>query len=290
MTQPNVTKSTRPGGDQEAQAAPPDSRGFLVRWGIPNRSRLLHLGELAAELVQRDLKLRYKRTVLGIAWSLVSPLSQWIVLGFVFGKVLDIGIERYLSFLFTGILAWSWFQAALTSCATCVVDNASLLRRPGFPALILPFVAVATQFVHLLFSLPILFAAATLDGDPISLALVALPLVMTLQFAFTLGIGYLLSTLHVVYRDTRHLLEVALMLLFYLTPVFYDGAFVPPPFDRIYRLNPMLHLLEAYREVIVHGRFPTLSSLAYPAAAALILFVLGYRRFRRARHGFVEEM
>lgn len=275
-------------GETAPRNSAPDS--WLDRLGIPHFGRLVYLAELARELVLRDLKLRYKRTILGVAWSLVSPLSQWLVLGFVFRFVLQIQIERYLSFLFTGILVWSWLQSSLTACATCVVDNASLLRRPGFPAPILPFVAVMTQFVQFLFSLPILLLAATFDGEPFSLALLALPLVILLQFVLTLGTGYLLSTLHVVYRDTRHLLEIALMLAFYLTPVFYDWRSVPTPYHFAFQINPVLHLLEAYRAVIVFGRFPAARDLAILGAVAFVVFAAGHRRFRRQRHVFAEEL
>jgi lipopolysaccharide transport system permease protein len=285
-----VSDSNHPAAGSARPVATPAERPLLSRLAIPSRERFVFLGELTRELVARDLKLRYKRTLLGVAWSLANPLSQWLVLGFVFRYVIDVRIDRYLSFLFTGILAWSWLHSALVACATSVVDNASLLRRPGFPAPILPLVAVTTQTVQFLFSLPILLVAAAWDGDPYTWALLALPVVMALQFVLTLGVGYLVATLHVAYRDTRYLLDVALMLAFYLTPVFYDGASVPPPFDRLFRLNPVLHLLEAYRAVVVAGKFPAVSTLALLAAVAAGIFALGYGVFRRRRHDFAEEL
>lgn len=261
-----------------------------ARAGIPSRERLVYLYELARELVLRDLKMRYKRTFLGIAWSLIAPIAQWAVLGFVFRGVLQLEIERYLSFLFTGILVWSWLQGALTSCATSVVDSAPLLRRPGFPAPILPVVAVASNGVHFVLSLPVLLAGATLDGQPFSPALVVLPLLFVLQFVLTVGLGYHLATYHVVYRDTRHLLDVALMLGFYLTPVFYDPQLVPQRFQPIFQLNPVLHLLSAYRAVIVHGEFPAWRDLAIVAAFGAVFLALGLRRYRRLSPRFTEEL
>lgn len=285
-----MSPSTDPAAEGEFDALLPRQPSFLDRYGIPHLDRLFYLAALARELVVRDLKLRYKRTILGVAWSLVSPLAQWLVLGFVFRFILQIQIERYLSFLFTGIVVWSWFQSSLSACATCVIDNAPLLRRPGFPAPILPLIAVTTQFVQFLFSLPVLLVGATLDGDPFSLALLALPPVMFLQFVLTLGIGYFLSTLHVNYRDTKHLLDIVLMLAFYLTPVFYDGRAVPAPYDHLFRLNPMLHLLEAYRAIIVSGRRPAFMSLAVVAAFAAVLFAIGHQRYRKQSPIFAEEL
>jgi len=268
---------------------PAPSIGWAGRFGIPSPARFAYLADLLRELVLRDLKLRYKRTFLGVAWSLVNPLSQWLVLAFIFRSVLNIQIDRYLSFLFTGILAWSWLQASLSSCATCVLDNVSLLRRPGFPAPILPVVVVTTHFVQLLFSIPILLLAASFDGEPLSPALVLLPLVMAFEFFFLLGLGYFLSTLHVVYRDTKHLLDVGLMLAFYLTPVFYDASSIPAPFNLAYKLNPMLYLLEAYRDIVVYGRFPGWPTLSILLAMSVSSFVLGYLHFRRRRPSLEEE-
>jgi lipopolysaccharide transport system permease protein len=261
-----------------------------ARLGLPTRERFVYLYELARELVLRDLKMRYKRTFLGLAWSLIAPLAQWAVLGFVFRGVLQLEIERYLAFLFTGILVWSWLQGALVSCATSVVDSATLLRRPGFPAPILPVVAVASNGVHFVLSLPVLIAGATLDGQPFSPALIALPLLFLLQFVLTVGVGYHLATYHVVYRDTRHLLDVALTLGFYLTPVFYDPQLVPERFQPIYQLNPILHLLSAYRAVIVHGQFPDWRDIAVVAAFGAVFFALGLRRYRRLSSRFAEEL
>ena len=267
----------------------PHPESWRDRYGIPRRSRLVYLAELLRELVARDLKLRYKRTILGVAWSMVNPLAQWLVLAFVFRGVLKIQIPSYLSFLFTGILAWNWLHTSLSGCATCVLDNGSLLKRPGFPAPILPAVVVTTNLIHLLFSLPILLVAARFDGEPFSPALLALPLVLILQYFILLGAGYFLSTVHVVYRDTKHLLEVALLLGFYLTPVFYDARFVPAPYHYAFALNPIVYLLDAYRDIVVRGRFPEWSTLAIILGFAVATFALGYRHFRRRRDILVEE-
>jgi lipopolysaccharide transport system permease protein len=258
--------------------------------GIPNVARLAYLAELTRELVARDLKLRYKRTILGVAWSLVNPIAQWLVLGFVFGYVIRIEIDRFLSYLFTGILVWSWLSSSLSACATCVLDNSTLLRRPGFPGAILPVVAVSTQFVQFAISLPILLVAALFDGEPFTWALLGLPVIAALQFLLTLGIGYFLATLHVVYRDTKHLLEIALMLAFYLTPIFYDSNSVPEPFRFAYQLNPAFHLLEAYRAIVVWGILPRLSNLVVLGLIAFVFFALGLRRFRRRTHSFAEDL
>ena len=277
------------GGAGATRSLSGQATGWRHRLGIPTRERFAYLADLLRELVLRDLKLRYKRTFLGVAWSLVNPLSQWLVLAFIFRSVLNIQIDRYLSFLFTGILAWSWLQSSLASCATCVLDNASLLRRPGFPAPILPVVVVTTHFVQLLFSVPILLLAASFDGEPLSVALVMLPVVMAFEFFFLLGLGFFLSTLHVVYRDTKHLLDVGLMLAFYLTPVFYDASSIPAPFDVAFELNPMLYLLEAYRDIVVWGRIPEWRTLTILLLLSSVSFVLGYGHFRKRRFTITEE-
>src|SRR5690349_14967033 len=118
--------------------------------------RLVYLWDLLSVLVGRDMKLRYKRSLLGLAWSLVNPLAQFLILNFVFHSILPLDIPNYTPFLFTGILAWNWFNTALMSATDAIVDNGDLIRRPGFPPAVLPLIAVTSNLIHFLLALPIL--------------------------------------------------------------------------------------------------------------------------------------
>ena len=257
--------------------------------GIQPRS-LIYLGDLLRELVARDMKLRYKRSVLGFAWSLVNPLSQLLVLNLIFGLVLPLNIPNYTSFLFCGLLAWNWFQSSLFGATTAIVDNRELIRRPGFPVAILPVITVTTQLVHFLLALPILLLFLLFQHIPITGAILALPVIIALQYALTLSFAYLVAAVHVTFRDTQHLLGILLFLLFYLSPVFYDASVIPSAYRTLYQVNPMVHLLNAFRAVFLRGELPDAPALAALGAVTACLIVLGYAIFERASYRFVEEL
>jgi lipopolysaccharide transport system permease protein len=254
------------------------------------RSSLPYLRDLALELILRDLRLRYKRSVLGIAWSLVTPLAQLLVLHFLFTVVLPLGIANYASFLFVGILVWSWLAGSLDQATGSIVDNRELVRQPGFPVAILPVVTVAANLIHFMLALPILAAFLWLGGAAPGAAIVLLPVLIALQFLFTLSVAYFMATLHVTFRDTKHLLGVLLTLGFYLTPVFYEVRQAPERLQAFYALNPMVHLIEGYRDVLLRGLWPSPASLIAVALTGSALLVVGYTIFRQTSYRFVDEL
>jgi lipopolysaccharide transport system permease protein len=255
----------------------------------PNR-RLIYLRDLLRELVLRDMKLRYKGSVLGLAWSLLNPLAQLLVFGFVFSSLLPLSIPNYTAFLFTGLLVWSWFQSSLFASTTVIVDGRTLIKRPGFPVALLPVVTVTANLVHFALALPVLLVFLLLTGIPLHVTVLLLPLLIAIQFLLTLSISYFLAAVQVTFRDTQHLVGVLLLLFFYLTPIFYDGSVVPAAIQPIYRLNPLLHLLEAYRAILIEGRLPDIGMLLVVTAVSAVWLFLGFRVFRQASYTFVEEL
>ncbi|MGH8064310.1 MAG: ABC transporter permease, partial [Candidatus Entotheonellia bacterium] len=239
-------------------AAEKRASDLTLRWaGAAFQPRqLLHARDLLFVLVGRDMKLRYKRSVLGVLWTLVNPLAQLLILSFIFRMVLPLDIPNYTSFLFTGLLVWSWFQASLNQATGTIVENRELIKRPGFSANVLPTVTVASHLIHLLLALPVLLLFLMLDGCRLTSAILVLPLVMGLQFILILSLAYLVAAFHVVFRDTQYLLGIVLQLLFYLTPVFYEASAIPVRYQPLYRLNPMVHLLDAYRAILMRGELP----------------------------------
>ena len=251
---------------------------------------VIHRRDLLRELVVRDIKLRYKGSLLGLAWSLLNPLAQLLVFGFVFSYILPLNIPNYTAFLFTGLLVWSWFQSSLVASATAIVDGRSLIKRPGFSAAVLPLVTVIANLIHFVLALPILVVFLLLTQIPIRTVTAVLPAIIVLQLVFTLGLCYFVATFHVIFRDTQHLVSIFLLLLFYLTPIFYDASVVPARFQWLYRLNPLLHLIEAYRAIFIYGQLPPLLPMLLLTAIAGLLLFLGYRFFMQASYTFVEEL
>lgn len=253
--------------------------------------RLSYLLDLLRELVARDLNLRFKRSYLGVLWSLLTPLVQLLVLRFVFTVVLPLDIPNYTAFLFTGLLVWTWLSTSLDQAAGSIVESRELVRLAGFPVAILPAVTVASNLIQLLFALPILALFLWLGGGvALGPAPLLLPVLLALQFLFTLSVAYFVAALHVTFRDVKHLLGIALTLGFYLTPVFYQVHDAPARYAGWYALNPMVHLLEGYRAILLHGTAPPWSALAWVAAASCVLLALSFRLFVRASHHFADEL
>lgn len=256
----------------------------------PWSQRFIYLRDLLRELVVRDMKVRYKRSLLGIAWSLLNPLAQLMVFNFLFRSVLPLNIPDYPLFVFSGLLSWIWFQSSLIMATGAITDNRELIRQPGFPAAILPVVVVTTNLIHFLLALPVLLAFLLFSGTGLSLTLVALPAVIGIQFLLTVSLAYLTATCHVFFRDTQHLLSLLLLLLFYLTPVFYDVSAVPDPYWQYYGINPLVHLLEAYRAILLRGALPDSPLLILIGALAGALLWVNASIFLRVKYRFAEEL
>jgi lipopolysaccharide transport system permease protein len=252
--------------------------------------RFRYYFDLLRELVARDLKLRYKRSVLGIAWSLMNPLLQLLVFSFVFRYILPLKIPDYTLFLFSGILVWSWFQSSLYSATGAIVDNPALLRQPGFPSGLLPVVTVMSNTINFLLALPVLLACVWLSGHYPTVSMLVLPVVILVQFLLTLSISYFLAMLHVPFRDTQYLLGILLMLGFYLVPIFYDSTAIPAKYQMIYRLNPVVGIVEAYRAILLHGQTPHALPLFVTGLASLALLAFGWSLFIRVSYKFIEEL
>jgi lipopolysaccharide transport system permease protein len=259
-----------------------DPRLATQRWG--------QRWDLLQALIARDIKLRYRGSILGVLWTLLNPLAELLVLLFVFGVVVRVGIPNFGAYLFLGLVVYGWFSTSVSFATGAVVSNRELVRRPGMPLVILPVVTVASNLVHFLLSLPILGALLVFSGVHITPALLALPLLIVIQFVLILASSYPVAVAHVWFRDTQHLLRIALQLLFYLTPIFYEVDTVPAGGRWIYQVNPMAHLVDVYRAVLLHGKWPSTGSLVYLTVISSALLVVGIYTFQRASRRFVDEL
>ncbi|MET4023750.1 ABC transporter permease [Bradyrhizobium sp. S3.2.12] len=250
----------------------------------------LHARDLAYELVLRELKIRYKRSSLGIAWSLLNPLSQIVILTFLFRSIVNLNVPHYASFVFVGVLAWTWFSGAITTAAFAITSNPDLVRRPGFPVIVLPLITVASNGIHFLLALPVMLIVILLDGGRFGASLVALPAIMAAQFAFTAGLAYVVAAVHVRFRDTQHLVTIATMLAFYLTPVFYSSSLVPEQYRFLHHANPMAVLLNAYRGVLMDDIWPSALALGSLMIGSCCILAGGILLFRRMSVSFAEEI
>jgi lipopolysaccharide transport system permease protein len=199
-------------------------------------------------------------------------------------------MERFTTFTFIGIIAYGWFQSALTQAAGTVSGNKDLVLRPHFAPSILPLVSVSSSMLHFLFALPLIFVIVILEEHHIPPATLMIPMVMSVQFLLCLGLGYLAAIINIKFRDTRHILDVLLRLFYFLSPVFYDPSMVPEKYLWIYKLNPLVAILQSYRNIILHGTMPPWSSLGIVAMFSLAIAWIGWRVFQQQSHRFLEEL
>ena len=263
---------------------------------LASLKQLLRYRALVGSLVARELKARYRGSVLGFLWTFVNPLLLLLVYTFVFSVVMPgaraPGLEPYSLFLFCGILPWTWFSSSLLESCTALTGSGSLLRKVMFPAEILPLVTVLTGLVNFCLGLVILAAFTVYSGLPFFTAdLVWLPVIVLVQLAWTLGLALLLSALSVHFRDIRDLLGNLMTLWFFATPIVYPYTQAPERFRPLLDLNPFTHIAGAYQDVLfVGGRYSPGSRLALVGVVAVLVLAVGYGVFDRLRDTFAEEV
>ena len=274
---------------------------------LSNLRALFRYRGLIQTLVARELKARYRGSVLGFFWSFANPLLLLLVYTFVFSVVLQgfrpVDIEPYALFLFCGLLPWTWFSSALTESANVLLANGNLIKKVLFPAEVLPVVAVVANMVHFLLALPILLIALVFfaTGVPGWSEALWFPVVIAVQFVLTLALGFVLSALTVHFRDIKDLLANVLTLWFFATPILYPMSMVAdrgpeigglPPLGKVLMdLNPFAHIAIAYQEILFYdGPFGHWKWLLALGVASVGLFFVGYALFDRLRDTFAEEV
>ncbi len=247
-----------------------------------------HAVDVVVHLVAREFRIRYQRSALGWLWSIGQPLSRLLVLSFVFTRVLPLDVPNYPLFLFTGLIGWTWFSAAVASATTSAADRRELLLRPGLPRPVVPVVSVLTDGLDYLAALPVLAVFLVVAGE-VHLTALALPLVLAPMVALALGVGFALCAANVYVRDVHLVTNLVLLLGFYVTPVFYSPAIVPPAYRWVAEVNPMAWALEAQRAVLIEGRWPG-ASFAALVLVSLVALVGGHLVYRRASRNFADEL
>jgi lipopolysaccharide transport system permease protein len=249
---------------------------------------------LIQSLVSRELKARYRGSVLGFLWSFVNPLLLLITYTVVFTLILPVrgtlGMQPYYLFFFCGLLPWTWFSASLAESSSVLIAGGNLIKKVLFPAEVLPAVTVFANLAHFLLGLPILFAFLAWEHR-LSPTLLLLPVPILVQFVFTLGCALFLSALTVHFRDIGNILGHVLQLWFFATPVLYDIEIIKQPTLRqLLRLNPMGHILIAYQQVLFHGHFHHWRGLAAALAAGVVVLAVGAFVFDRLRDTLAEDV
>jgi lipopolysaccharide transport system permease protein len=265
-------------------------------------AELFQYRELVKNLVIRDLKVRYRNSVLGILWSLLNPLLMTLVFTVVFTLMLpaDRNIPAYPVFFMCGFLPWSFFASSITGATGSIVNNAPLIKKVYFPREILPLSLVLSNLANFLLSLVVLFAIIFVFRVGLTPAVLMLPLVILAEVMFILGLAFILATANVFFRDTQHILEVVILAWFFLTPVFYPITVLPNNAHIlgitvniqlwVRRLNPMASLIASYRDVLYWGRPTGLDFFLRTLATCLVVLVIGYLVLCHFSSVFGEEV
>ncbi|HEX2253055.1 MAG TPA: ABC transporter permease [Thermoanaerobaculia bacterium] len=243
---------------------------------------ILRYRDLVAYLVARDLKVRYRRSSIGFAWTMLQPLLMMLVLSLVFSTIFRFNVENYAVYALAGILFWNFFSQSIVTSMNSLRANAALLTKLPVPKVVFPLSTVLAGLVNLLLALVPLFVILVVTGHPLRPALLFLPLAILIATTFTFGAGLLLSPLAVFFSDIIELVTVLLTLAMYLTPVFYPMEIIPEHLRWAVRFNPLRSVLEVFRDPIYYGKVPPLSHLAVAVAASLAVLVVGAVAFRRS--------
>lgn len=242
---------------------------------------------LLRQLVARDFKTKYKRSALGMLWSLLNPLLTMTVQYIVFSKLFRFEIQNYPVYLLSGIVFFNYMSDATSQAMMCIVQNASLINKVYMPKYIYPFSRVLSCGINFLLSLAALYIMIFASGITVTANHVFLLYGILCTFVFTLGVSFFLSALMVFFRDVQFLYGVFMQLWIYLTPLFYPETILPGWVMRIVEFNPMYHFIRFIRIIILQGVLPEFKAWIYCAVFAIVPFLIGYWVFKKLQSRFI---
>jgi len=237
--------------------------------------------ELIGTLVVRDLRVRYRRSILGFVWTMLQPLMTLVVLTVVFSALFRFDILNYPVYAVAGILFWNFFSQSIIASMNSLKSSAPLLQKLPLPMELFPLATVLSGIVNFVFAWIPMLIIMLATGHPIRPALLFVPVATLIAAVFTYGIGLILSPLAVFFTDVVELVGVILTMLMYMTPIFYPLSIVPARFMWVIRYNPVRSVLEVFRDPIYYGKLPPLSHLSLSVVIAIAALALGMLVFRK---------
>lgn len=247
--------------------------------------------EMINSLVRKELRGRYKSSVLGFLWTFINPLCQIIIYTLVFSTIMRTGIDKFYVYLTVAMIPWVFFSSSVQGGSMAVVNQQDLVKKIYFPREVLPISYVTSCFVNMLFCFVIVFLTIFASGigfNPV--ALLFLPIVMIVEYILALGFAMIASACTVYLRDLEHIIGVLMMAWIYLTPIMYSIDIVPEKLLPIFKLNPMTPIVLAYREILYYKQIPQLSNLLESLIVGIVALVVGSIIFGKLQRNFVEEL
>ena len=250
---------------------------------LKNIRQLRKFRDLQVAWFIRDLRVRYKQTLLGALWAILQPLALMVLFAIVFSIFVQVPSDDipYPIFVYTALVPWTFFATAVTLGTPSLVNNMTLVTKIYFPREILPFASIGVTLVDFAIAFTVLFVMMFVYRVPLNLTLLWIPILVILQLILTAGVVLFASASNAFYRDIRFLVPLALQLWMFATPIIYPISAVPERIRPLYMLNPMAVIVEGYRQTILKGESPDLAPMAVAFVVASFLLVAGYSYFKR---------
>jgi len=264
---------------------------FTTR-GLFDLSEVLRYRELLYFFVWRDIKVRYKQSVLGVAWVVLKPVVAMAIFTVIFGRIARFPSDGvpYAVFVLAGIIPWNFFSSSVTGASNSIVGGGGLLNKVYFPRLIAPFSATLTPLVDAAIPLVLLFGMAVYYGITPGPAVLWTPLIFILAALTALGPGMLFAALYVKYRDVGHILPFVVQVWMYVTPVIFPADFIPPAYRWALYLNPMSGVVEAFRACLFPGKVADPALILSSVAISAVMFLVGLYYFRSVERSFADNI
>lgn len=257
---------------------------------IDRAKELFAYRELLKNMVARELKIKYKRSILGAFWSLLNPLLMMVVYTAIFSFIFKAGIKNYPMFLLSALLPWNFFTFSLTSSVGAIISNAELVKKIYFPREILPISSVLAYSVDFLLQLLALLVFLTILGYKSYAFIPLIPFIIIIQLFFNIGIACLFSCLNVYYRDVQQFVGILTTAWFYGTPLVYTIDMIPDKFRWVFVLNPMSSIVLLYRTLLYDNQLPSLKLILYAIFFSTAMLIIGYFVFQRYSSDFPKEV
>jgi lipopolysaccharide transport system permease protein len=241
-------------------------------------------------LITADLRARYKGSVLGFLWTFLNPLLTLLVYTLVYSFILRMNIPHYSAFLLVGLLAWNLFSASVQASSRVILSQASIVKKIYFPREVLPLSVVGASLINYLFSLAILFPYLFINGIHLHWTWVAFPVILLIELLQITGLSLIVAAVNVYLRDVEHVLNILMMILFYLTPIFYSLQLIPKHYQVFFKLNPMASVIIDMQNILFYGQAIPWKLTLYGGVLSILLFTTGWVVFARLNVRLAEEV
>lgn len=246
--------------------------------------------ELLKTNVKKEIRGRYKNSILGVMWSFLNPLLQLAVYSIIFGALLAGGDKTYPIYICVALIPWTYFTTAITQASFTIIGNGDIIKKVYFPREILPISVVTSGAVNFIISTIIILAFVIFSGMGLSWYILLYPFVLLVQYILLLGIAFIVSSITVYFRDLEHIIGIILLAAFYGTPIIYKLEQLPANLQIIMKLNPMTHIINGYRDIFYYQQMPNIKVLGILLAISVLITVIGYFIFKKLQKGFAEQL